>query len=291
MRKAYGYNQPQRRQYLGTTNTPQPAKLPSKSQLWKEYYIYNFENTALSAGTGTVFVDSDIKLDLDADYELVKRSHVADDNRIMVSFKDDATGRNYNNIPLDIRTISGAPVGDITLPPAIDQIGFQPYVLPLPVIYRAASNITAGFADYRNSGDNSIRMALHGSKLRCGLAPWNRQWKSRLYFDYALSVSIDASQTLATSISTNIDSHFMVKKITGIYDHDFLITVKDGATDRQWMDKATHCRNFIGSARLPNVLPAPRFVYRGSVIYVTMQNLTSSTVTIKIVFSGEKLFE
>lgn len=288
MRRGYGYGQAQRKQHLGTIT---PSQQPVKSQFWKEYYIYNFENTSLAAGTGVAFTDSDVKLDLDADFELVKRSHTAIDDQILVSFKDDATGRNYNNIPMDIRMISGAPVGDITLgSPTVSQNGFQPYVLPLPVIFRAASNITAGFADYSTSS-NSIRMALHGSKLRCGLAPWNRPWKSRLYFDYALNVSIAANQTLAAAISTNIDSHFMVKKITGLYDQDFLLTIKDGATDRQWMDKATHCHNLIGSAHLPNILPAPRFVYRGSVIYFTLQNLSGSTVSIRIVLSGEKLFE
>lgn len=256
---------------------------------WKEYYIYSAENTALASGNGTAFIDTDVKLDLDADWELTKRSHVALDPRILLTFKDDITGRNYQNVPMDLRMISGGPVSDITIGSTIQVSGLLPYILPLPVVFRRSGNITAAFSDY-SGALNSIRLALHGSKIREGKAPWQKPWRRRLYFDYVATTILAASDTSSITIPINQDSDFIVKKITGLSEHPYVVTVQDGATDKQWMDKPVHSQNFVGNAHFPNILPSPRFIYRGSVIYLTIQNLVAKANTIRIVFSGEKLF-
>lgn len=257
---------------------------------WKEYYVYNIENTALTGGNGTVFTETTIRTDTDADFELIKRTHVSTDSRILARFKDDAYGRLYQNAAMDLRDISGAPVSDISVGSSVQHMGIIPFILPRPVLIRAATTYTAEFSDF-STLSNSIRLSLHGAKLRPGKAPWEESWRATPAFDYTTGlVTISANQTASVNISINIDAHFLIRKITGTRDGTALITVKDGATDRQWMNTAVHINNFAGSAHFPNILPAPRFIYKGSVINVTIQDLSGASNNIRLNFHGEKLF-
>lgn len=257
---------------------------------WKEYYVYSIDNTSLTAGTGVAFTDTTIRTDTDAHFELMKRTHVATDSRILVTFKDNSYGRNYSNAALDLRDISGAPVSDITLGSAVQHRGFIPFILPSSVPIRAGTTYTGSFSDFSGIA-NSLRLALHGAKLRGGKAPWDEPWRGRLPFDYTTgSVSVAANGTVGTNVSIDIDAHFLVHKITATRDGNALITVKDGSTDRQWSNVALHLDNFAGNAHFPNILPAPRFVYKGSVIDITLQDLSGASNSIRVNFIGEKLF-
>lgn len=258
---------------------------------YKEYYIYNIENTSLAAGTGAAFVDTTIRTDTDADFELIKRTHVATDGRILAQFKDDAYGRNYQNSALDLRTISGGRVSDITVG-AIngDAGGFLPFVLPRPILIKGGTTYTASLSDFSGVA-NSVRVSMHGAKIRTGQAPWNQPWRARPSFDYTTGRSaIAANGTVTLNIPINIDSHFLIHKITAVHTGGALVTVKDQAVDRQWMNTAVHIDNFGGNAHFPNILPAPRFIYKGSVINITVQDLSGAANTVQITFHGEKLF-
>lgn len=257
---------------------------------WKEYYTYNIENLSLDAGSGNIFEETTIKTDTDADFELVKRTHVATDSRILARFKDDAYGRNFQNTALDIRDISGAPVSDISVGSFIQHKGHLGFILPRPILIRAATTYTSEFAD--NSGlANSIRMCMHGSKIRPGKAPWDEPWRARPAFDYTSGlITIAANSTAVVNIPINIDAHFLIHKITATRSGAALITAKDGATDRQWMDRAVHLDNFAGNAYYPNILPAYRFIFKGSVISISLQDLSGATNNVRINFHGEKLF-
>lgn len=261
---------------------------------WKEYFINNIDNTLLTASAAAETVASPqattIRTDSDADFEVMKRTHIATDGRIMVSYKDDAYGRFLQNSQLDLRSISGtilfaSGVVDV----GIHQNNFLPYILTRPFLIRAATTFTAEFSDFSGS-TNSIRQSLHGAKLRTGRAPWDSKWKATPYFDYTITLSPGADATISGTLSVNIDSHFLIRRITGTRLGAALITVKDGATDRQWMNTATHIDNFMGNAQFPNIMPAPRFVWRGSVINISVQDLSGSANTIRITFSGEKLY-
>jgi hypothetical protein len=250
---------------------------------YKEYYIYSIDNQELAGGNGTVFTDTDLRLDTDADFECIKRIHVATDDQILVAFKDDSFGRNLQNQPLDLRTISGTSIASIT------PNGFLPFVLPRPYLFRAATTITAALSDFSTSA-NAIRLSLHGAKIRNGQAPWAESWRATPAFDYTGSVTLAANGTASMNISINIDAHFVVRKITAIRAGAALITIKDGATDRQWMDRPIHIDNLAGNSQFPNILPAPRFIYKGSVINITLQDLSASSNFIRLNFHGEKLF-
>lgn len=257
---------------------------------YKEYYINNIENTALTAGTGVTFTDTTIRTDTDSDFELIKRTHIATDNRILAQFKDDGYGRNYQNAAIDIRSISGPPVGNIAAGDPNPMRGMLPFVLPRPILIKAGTTYTASFSD--NSGlANSIRLALHGAKLRNGKAPWEEAWRARPAMDYTTgAVTIAANQTASVNIVVNVDAHFLIHKITATRTGAALITVKDGASDRQWMNVATHIDNFAGNSQFPNILAAPRFVFKGSVVNITLQDLSGASNTVRINLHGEKLF-
>lgn len=263
---------------------------------WKEYFVYDFTNTALPAGTANglpsvqAFTDTTTRFDSDADFEVMKRSHIATDSRIYVSYRDDSYGRFLNNSPLDLRTISGTilfttGVVDVGITPN----NFLPYILTKPYVIRAATTFTASFADFSGSA-NSIRHALHGAKLRSGKAPWDEQWKATPYFDYTQPLVIGANQTSSVNISINIDSHFLVRRLTGTRTGPALISIKDNATERQWMNTSIHVDNLFGNSQFPNVLPAPRFIYRGSVINISVQDLSGAQNTMFLTFAGEKLY-
>jgi hypothetical protein len=170
---------------------------------WKEYFTYNFNNTSLSAGSlsAPVFVDTVTRFDTDADFEVMKRTHIATDSRILVSYRDDAYGRFLQNSPLDLRCISGT----ILFTTGVVDVGihpnnFLPYILTTPFLIRASTNFTASFADFSGS-TNSIRQTFHGAKLRKGKAPWDEQWKATPYFDYTATLNIAASSTAPANLS------------------------------------------------------------------------------------------
>lgn len=263
---------------------------------WKEYFAYDFTNTALAAGTLNglasvqAFTDTTTRFDSDADFEVMKRSHIATDSRIYVAYRDDAYGRFLQNAPLDLRTISGT----ILFTTGVVQVGisdnnFLPYILTRPFAIRAATTFTASFADF-SGATNSIRHTLHGAKLRKGKAPWDEEWKATPYFDYTATIVIPANQTGSANISINIDSHFLVRRLTGTRTGAALVSIKDNATERQWMNTSIHIDNLFGNSQFPNIMPAPRFIYRGSVINVSAQDLSGASNTLRLVFSGEKLY-
>ena len=131
---------------------------------WKEYFAYNFVNTNLAPGSlaAPVFTDTITRFDTDADFEVMKRTHIATDSRILVSYRDDAYGRFLQNQALDLRCISGT----ILFTTGVVDVGihpnnFLPYILTTPFLIRASTNFTASFADFSGS-TNSIRQTFHG---------------------------------------------------------------------------------------------------------------------------------
>jgi len=263
---------------------------------WKEYYVYDFTNTAIPAGTLNgapsvqSFTEINTRFDTDADFEVMKRSHIATDSRLYVRYQDDAFGRFLQNSPIDLRTVSGT----ILFASGVVQVGisdnnFLPYILTRPYLIRAATSFTAAFADFSGAG-NSIRHALHGAKVRAGKAPWDAEWKATPYFDYTARLVLPANQTGSVNININIDSHFLVRRLTATRTGAALISIKDAATERQWMNTSIHIDNLFGNSQFPNILPAPRFIWRGSVINVTVQDLSAASNILNLTFSGEKLY-
>lgn len=269
---------------------------------YKEYFIYSFENTALVLGTGIVFADTTVKMDSDADFEIIKRHHVAADNRIRVKYQDDSYGRQFQNASMDLRGVSGTILeasGVVDIGQSLNN--FMPYILPRPYLIRAGTTYTASYSDFSSSAfltTNSIRESFHGAKIRQGKAPWDQEWSAKPPYDYTTAPSnvptvIAAGNTAILQISIGIDAHFLVQKIVGTRTSQApaLVTIRTGGNDRQWMDKAVHFDNLVGNAQFPNILPAPRLCERGSTVSITIQNLSATVAgTYEIILSGLKLF-
>lgn len=265
---------------------------------YKEYFIYSFEDTAglngMAGGTGVVFDDVTVKVDSDADFEIMKRIHVATDNRIRVRYQDDSYGRQFQNASMDLRAISGTKLeatGVVDIGESLNN--FMPYILPRPYLVRAGTTYTASYADFSGAA-NSIRESFHGAKVRQGKAPWDQEWSAKPPYDYTTgSQVVTAGNTAIVQISVGIDAHFLIQKIVGTRTSQApaLVTIRTGGNDRQWMDKAVHFDNLVGNAQFPNILPAPRLVERGSTISITIQNLSAAVSgTYEIILSGLKLF-
>jgi hypothetical protein len=261
---------------------------------YKEYYCYSWEDLALAAGSGTSFDDITVKMDSDADFEIIKRSHVATDNRIRVKYQDDSYGRQFQNLSLDLRGVSGTKLeatGVVDV--GISLNNFLPFHLAKPYLIRAGTTYTTSFADF-SGVSNTIRMTGHGAKVRPGKAPWDQEWTAKPPYSYTTGqLTITAGNTASVQIPLQVDSHFLVTKITGTRSSGTpaLVTIITGANGRQWMNTAVHFDNLVGNAQFPNNLPAPRLAERGSNITITIQNLSSTTTgTYEIILSGMKLF-
>jgi hypothetical protein len=258
---------------------------------WKEYYIYTFDNTSLSAGNGNAFTDTVVRFDSDADFEVIKRHHIATDSRIRVKMQDDAYGRQFQNTGLDLRGISGT----ILFTTGVVDVGihpnnFMPYIIPRPYLIRAGSTYTVSFADFSGAA-NSVRLAFHGAKLRVGTAPWAQQWKAKVPYTYSTGpITISANQSASVNINIQIDSHFLVEKLMAVRTGPALITLKESGIGRQWMNTSVHIDNLFGNSQYPNILPAPRIVARGSSLNITIQDISGASNQIELLFDGLKLF-
>lgn len=261
---------------------------------YKEYFVYSFENTALTAGTGVAFQDTTVKMDSDADFEIIKRHHVAINNKIRVKYQDDSYGRQFQNLSMDLRGISGAVLeatGVVDIGESLNN--FMPYILPRPYLIRAGTTYTSSYSDFSTIA-NSIRESFHGAKIRQGKAPWDQEWSAKPPYDYTTgSQVVSAGNTASLAINIGIDAHFLVQKIVGTRTSQTpaLVSIRTGGNDRTWMDKAVHFDNLVGNAQFPNILPAPRLAERGSSIQITVQNLSATLAgTYEIILSGLKLF-
>jgi len=260
---------------------------------WEEYYVYNTTFTDLEGGSGTVFTENEIRIDTDADFKFIKTIHQPVTARARIRYRDDTTGRFLMKGSQDLRTISSHSLYNVSpgspLPP-----GFVPFIWPRPYIIPAATTFTVGAADFSGL-TATLRMTFHGTKVRQGQAPWERKYRAMVPFVYPLSnagtVDIPASGTTTAAIPTDNDAHFVVYKIVGARDGACTLTIKDGARDRQWMNEAIHFDNFVGNGGFPNILPAPRFIPRGTVMSVNLTDLSGAANTVEINLVGIKLFE
>jgi hypothetical protein len=271
----------------GTENMP----------LWGEYFVYGSNFTTLAAGTGMAYTLNEIRIDTDADFQFMKTSYISDNDnaQVFMKYQDDTSGRQLMKRAVDMRLIAGR-----SLP--IDNSGaydLRPFQWPINYTIRRATTFGVSLANNSNFTP-TVRLAFHGAKLRPGIAPWKKPGISKMPYVYTLQqsattlpdgvVQLSANATITAPISTDKDSHFVCYKLVGSATGDALITIQDGGRDRQWMNTPIHIRNIIGSGAFPNNMAVPRFVSKGSVISVTLQDLSGATNNISVDLVGVKLF-
>jgi hypothetical protein len=255
---------------------------------WREYFIYGINFSSLSAGDGTLFTEDVIRIDADADFEFQKLVYVATNGNIRLKLLDDSVGRYLFKASANLRDIGGNFIG-------------TPFIWPRPYQILAGSTLTVSVAD-ASGASNSLRLYLHGAKIRPGEPPWGvydpttkriiwKKYKALLPFTYNTGVqTVAANGTTYARIEIDTDAHFMVQKVTGFSSGSILMEFKDIARGIDWQNTAVHYQAILGNGQFPNVLYADRFIPRGSVVSINVQNLTTSAVTFEVNLIGVKLY-
>lgn len=256
--------------------------------MWKEYFIYTFSKALTAQSTGNLVDSNAIRIDSDADFEFNKTTFVSDNDRINLRYRDDSSGRYLTKEPIDIKMVAGRNTLSMGL-----SNSFIPFIWPRPYVISAGTTLTVEMGDFSNAS-NTLYLAFHGAKIRPGVAPWDRKFRAMVPFVYSFpngSVSIGANATQNVTLSIDINSHFLVQKITGIRTGAALVSVNEGARGREWTNSPVHIDNLCGNGAFPNILLANRFIYKGSILNFNIQNLLGITNVINIAVAGVQLYE
>ncbi len=256
---------------------------------WEEYFIYDVTQ-ALVAGTGVAFTEIPIKILTDSNFKLIKTTFVSTSDKIKLKMRDSASGRYLFKDAIDIKSFAGRN----TLAMGASN-SFIPFILPKPFVLPAGGILTVEASDF-SVATNTMRLALHGTKIHQGRAPWDRRWseiRPAIYGFTGGAVTVGASSTALGRIEIDIDSHFLVQKITGIRSGEATVLLKESARDREWSSAAIHIDNVIGNGSFPNILPngGDRFLPRGSVLVANLTDLSGISNIIEINLIGVKLYE
>jgi len=256
--------------------------------MWQEYYAYTF-NKVLTAGSGTAFESMIKTFDSDADFVLHSITFNATSPAIMLKLRDTFLDKFFekgggSDKSVDLRTIAGRYYGSH---------GLSPLILPIPYVIPAGTNFIIDAAD-NSSASNTFYITFHGAKIRQGKQPWNDNWDKSVFFYTARNQSIAANTTVYLTIDIDIDSHFLLTKLTSIRTENAMnvrLNIADSSTDRNWYSEDTPAENVLGSAEFPFILPANRFLRKGSSVIATITNNDSSSQGLDITLSGLKLYE
>lgn len=258
-------------------------------QYWEEYFIYDVTKS-LTGGSGTTFENKAVKIDTDSNFKVIKNTFVATSGRIKMRMRDDASGRYLLKDAIDIQAIAGRNVLVMGL-----SNSFIPFIWPKPYLISAGATMTVEAADYSGAA-NTMRLALHGTKVRPGRAPWDREFRQIVPAIYGFSggaVTTIAGGTAVGRIEIDIDANFLVQKITGVRTGAATVTVSEGARGREWSNNEIHIDNLVGNGAFPNILPngGDRFLQRGSVLLVNLTDISGIANTIEVNLIGVKLYE
>lgn len=260
---------------------------------WKEYYSYTAEFLPITGGAGTIFTDVEVRMDTDANFEFNKTIYQPTTGRVRLRYRDDTAGRYLQKGSQDCRAIAGTSLYSMA-PGGPTPPGFLPFIWSDPYYISAATTLTVQGAEFSGLSYN-FRLTFHGAKIREGKAPWDKKFRAIAPYIYPINtsgtVSVAANSTISASIATDNDAPFLCKGLVGARTGACLITIKDGARDRQWMNTAVHFDNLVGNAHYPHKLSAPRYVARGAVLAVTIQDLSGAANTVELNFLGVKLYE
>jgi len=254
-----------------------------KSNYYEEYFVYA-TNASLSAGDGTVFEEFNVRIDSDSNFKFLSTLFVATSPQIYIKMQDDSIGRYLTKKGTDIQAIGGRSLTGTT------ENLFLPFRWPKPYIIRAGTNLALQISDYSGSA-NTLRLAYHGSKIQPGVAPWDYKFRATMPMVYSVKKTLAANSSDTAVIDIDIDSHFLIKDIVGVRTGGALVTISEGARNRDWSNTSIHIDNIMGNGQFPNKLPSPRFIQKGSTIIFNLQDLSGFANTVEIDLVGVKLYE
>lgn len=256
---------------------------------WREFFVYVMNFLNIPAGTGAVYTQGNIKIDSDADFGFQKTVFFANSGNIRIKFQDDSVGRYLIKTSANLREIGGNWIG-------------TPFIWPRPYEILAGTTFTIEVAD-ASGGINNLRLAFHGCKLRPGDPPWghyDQQTGKIIWKRYKAVVPFVYNSGLTTFLANGVttlrmeidnDAHFLVQKITGFALGGCLLEFKSSASDASWQNTGVYMTNILGNGQFPNSLFSNRFIPRGSVVSVNVQDLSAVVNQIEINLIGVKLYE
>ena len=267
-----------------------------KPNEYLEYFCYNWEDSSIvaSAGAGTIgaYEDTVVRLDQESDFCIMSSMYRAtSDTGVMTRLLNQSTGQFLFSKECDISAIAGQSIPDNAFSGGSTKTyGFSAMPFPSPMRIPGGTVIVAQNADFSGS-TNALYLSLHGAKVRTGIAPWlQRGYKKRETFVYSDTITVPANGVAPLNFSIHQDAHFVAYAISASLDGDATIQIKDGATDRNWMNVSMRIKNMVGNGRFPHILEAPRMAYRNSTITCTLADLSGSTNNIRVAIIGEKLY-
>lgn len=128
--------------------------------LVKDFFVYSTGRVAVGAGLS---VTSNIAIQADADFEVIKMNFSADiagasiNNNsfpipnVTVLITDSGSGRNLMSLATPLEALFGT--------------GQNPFILPIPRIISARSNIAITFTSFEAVNANNISLNFIGNKL------------------------------------------------------------------------------------------------------------------------------
>ncbi len=266
---------------------------------WKEFFIYTFNGLPLATGTANAnpsalsFAEVTQRIDSDSDFEIIRAVHKAGDtgtadDRVYIKLMDTNAGRYIMRDATPLAAVSGTA---FTTGMATGTRGFASYVWPKVYQAAAGTSLVVQWADFSGTSRN-VRYSLQGNKIRQGTAPWEvRKYQAQIPMTYVANIeALAANASTTVAVPIDVDSDFMVQKITGIQTGAASLILADGGRDRWWMDKAVYIDTLVGNGQFPFILTSPRFIYRGSQISVNLSDLSGATNTIRLVFHGVKMY-
>lgn len=260
--------------------------------MFKHYYINNFNNLALPAGTNVAtgvepspaYTGTPITLDTDADFEALKMAYVYTDPRVFLRLKE-VNGRYYDADPgMDARLACGTLVN---LGAGGNALALK--ALARPLLIPKGARFTADMADF-SGAQNSVRVAVHGTKLYNGNAPWDalgRKYKRvNWWTEPVYSGSITANKNALMTISAPYNQDFYIYRILAQRTGAATVAMQNFIGNLQNTD--THIDNLAGNVEGHNILPAPIFIPADSSLLINITDISGATNGVTLHLEGEQ---
>lgn len=263
--------------------------------MWKEYFVYSI-NKAITTTDINVFTNVNLKTAFDADFELhaisCKPTHY--NANVFIKIKNNEDGIiTLNPMGFGLKSISG-----------IHGFGcFSPYILKHPFFIKAGSELDFEISNFHTT-TNTVRMALHGSKIRDGEHPlFNKQIREQRFHIYSNMKNIASGIKDTFTIQIDNDSYFVLKQLNGFQDYNagfdfmsdtgyFNVLMTDNYTQKSWSNESVIFWNLIGNGSFPNNIYkyGEKVFPPNSIITIEGENVGNTTSDLYISLIGDKIY-
>lgn len=261
---------------------------------WKDYFIYSFNFLPLAAGVGdalaavSVFTDNLLRIHPQSDFQGLKSAYVSTDPRVYIQFFDQSTGRYFTQVPgVDARAFLGTL---LAIGPGANALQFRNFGQPVKLSGGAPFNCRA--SDF-SGAPNTVRISIHGVKLRPGNPPWTdlkRNYYKDEYFVYPVQIALLANQTSQNAIAADLDADWFITRILCQRTDAALIKFTTGTSEYEWQDKPVHLDNFSGNIAGYNILPEPKMIQAGTVLSIELSDISGNPNVITLSIEGIKRY-